>query len=281
MGQYFQPVILADDKKKVINWMYSHAYDNGLKLMEHSYIGNDFVSAFETLIANKPKNVVWAGDYADGETKTRNTKVTFPDEIIKFIKENISEISSKIDTLKDDADGAKPSLVININYNKDLVLHSKELQYIEEIKSVLIKKVNSIVSSVKDYEDYSISVIPGTNIQDNIMTIPVLFYLQNIYHKCKNDRQTNPEIKDMSEFRYIVNHDKKEFVDKTKVPDIKGEKGWKIHPLPLLTCESNGRGGGDFRGADKRIGTWARDLISVEQEKPADFEELIFDLVEN
>ena len=45
-----------------------------------------------------------------------------------------------------------------------------------------------------------------------------------------------------SETRYLVNHDKKQFVDKTKVPT--DSDGWKIHPLPLLTCEGNGRGGG-------------------------------------
>lgn len=67
MGQYFKPCLLAEDKKTVIEFMYSHDYGNGLKLMEHSYVGNDFVSAFETLIAHKPKYVVWAGDYADNE----------------------------------------------------------------------------------------------------------------------------------------------------------------------------------------------------------------------
>ena len=65
MGQYYKPCILGGNKKTVKAWMYSHEYDNGLKLMEHSYIGNSFVSAFESLIKNKPQRVVWAGDYAD------------------------------------------------------------------------------------------------------------------------------------------------------------------------------------------------------------------------
>jgi hypothetical protein len=83
--------------------------------------------------------------------------------------------------------------------------------------------------------------------------------------------------------KYLVNHDKKQFVDKTKVP--KDSDGWQIHPLPLLTCEGNLRGGGDFRGEDvnKLVGSWARDMISVETKKadiPKDYAELIFDLVE-
>jgi hypothetical protein len=50
------------------------------------------------------------------------------------------------------------------------------------------------------------------------------------------------------------------------------------HPLPLLTAEGNGRGGGDYRGESPLIGSWARDVISVETEAPTDFEELLFDL---
>jgi hypothetical protein len=52
----------------------------------------------------------------------------------------------------------------------------------------------------------------------------------------------------------------------------------KYHPLPLLTCEGNGRGGGDYRGDSPLIGSWARDIISVEEVKPEGFEELAFNL---
>lgn len=84
-----------------------------------------------------------------------------------------------------------------------------------------------------------------------------------------------------NETRYLVNHDKKEFVDKTKTP--RDDDGWRIHPLPLLTCEGNGRGGGDYRGESELVGRWARDVISVESTKsaiPKDYTELNFDLVE-
>ncbi len=77
--------------------------------------------------------------------------------------------------------------------------------------------------------------------------------------------------------RYVINHDTKEYVDKTKVPEA---DGWKIHPLPLLTAEGNGRGGGDYRGHSELVGSWSRNLISVSEELPEGFEELIFDLVE-
>ena len=82
-------------------------------------------------------------------------------------------------------------------------------------------------------------------------------------------------------FKYLVNHDKKEFVNKKKTP--LDSDGWQIHPLPLLTCEGNGMGGGDFRGEGEVIGSWSRDVIGVTSKKsdiPKDFKEVIFDLSE-
>lgn len=65
---------------------------------------------------------------------------------------------------------------------------------------------------------------------------------------------------------FIVNHTKKEYVMKTN----------QLHPLPILTAEGNGRGGGDYHGTDEDlVGTWARDVISVEMEAPADYTMLV------
>lgn len=79
--------------------------------------------------------------------------------------------------------------------------------------------------------------------------------------------------------KYLVNHTKQEFIDKSKTP--KDADGWCIHPLPLMTCEGNGRGGGDFRGESKLVGIWARDIIGATTKKsdiPKGFKEIIFDL---
>jgi len=102
----------------------------------------------------------------------------------------------------------------------------------------------------------------------------------NTYDLCSDDFKFQPPagVIDKS-YKYIINHSKKEFVNKTKVKSV---DGWKIHPLPLLTSEGNGRGGGDFGGDDpnKLIGSWARDVISVETVKPIGYKEIIFDLTE-
>ena len=102
----------------------------------------------------------------------------------------------------------------------------------------------------------------------------------NVYDRCKDNKQVpKDEVYPVSVLssRYIINHTKKEFVDKTKVPE---NEGWYIHPLPLLTCEGNGRGGGDFRGDSQLVGSWARNLISISRTHPEDYKEIIFDLVE-
>jgi hypothetical protein len=173
MGQYFKSAILAEDKKTVIKWVYSWNYECGLKLMEHSWLKNSFVGAFESLLLHNPQRVVWAGDYAD-KCKGMET---------------------------------------------------------------------------------------------------------NVYHRCNAKNEVKP-LAQIVKDKYIVNHDKKVFVDKSKTKDI---DGWKIHPLPLLTCDGNGRGGGDFCGDGdvNLIGAWARDLISVETHKPKGYTEITFDLVEN
>lgn len=178
MGQYYKPAILADNKTTVKAWVYSHdvtykfkrndgtevEIGNGLKLMEHSYIGNEFVSAFESLILDKPQRVVWAGDYGD-ICKKRKT---------------------------------------------------------------------------------------------------------NVYDRCLDKTKVLPYTRPKThQTRFIINHTKKEFVDKNNVAEIKGWEGAKIHPLPLLTCEGNNRGGGDFTGTNNYVGTWARDIISVSANKPS------------
>jgi len=178
MGQYYKPIILGSlNKNEVKTWMYSHHFNNGLKLMEHSWIGNDFVAAFETQIKNNPQRVVWAGDYAD-PCKGKKT---------------------------------------------------------------------------------------------------------NLYKRCEDKTNVKPtERVSLIESRFIVNHTKKSFVDKQAIKTRRTDD-WKIHPLPLLTCEGNGLGGGDFggEGNGKLVGSWARDIISVESKKPKGFKEVKFNLTES
>ena len=177
MGQYYKPVSI--EKKEHV---YSHRYGNGLKLMEHSWLTNEFVGAVETLIAKDGAwygdRIVWAGDYAPKEKNRKN----------------------------------------------------------------------------------------------------------NLYFICKKEVHPKPS----KTHRFVINLDTKEFVDTTKIPisdiwtDDRG-KEWPfiIHPLPILTCEGNGQGGGDFHKGHPLVGTWARCRVTVSNRKPGKtFKEIEFNVFE-
>ena len=67
MGQYYTPIILSANGGKTVGSFYSHDYDNGLKLMEHSYLGNDLVDSVvaKAMSVMKPVTIAWLGDYAE------------------------------------------------------------------------------------------------------------------------------------------------------------------------------------------------------------------------
>lgn len=216
MGQYYKAIFLNEDNKP-ISFVSSYDFDNGAKLMEHSWIGNKFVEFVEYQLFLEPKKLVWAGDYADHEPIKTITK----DEFNFFI-------------------------------NNDSVYYNKKA----------LKK-NSL--SLYDLSDMYFKLM-----------------------KNKDDRI------DSKSFKYLINYDTKEYVDKSKVPysnaDWMNGRSMQIHPLSLLTCEGNGRGNGDYcidkdkkQGNVDLIGSWARNKIGIvpnKKEIPKGFKELIFDLIE-
>lgn len=62
MGQYYMPVI---KRGKKLRRVYSHEFDNGLKLTEHSYIDNNFVNIVANNLVENPAQLYWCGDYAE------------------------------------------------------------------------------------------------------------------------------------------------------------------------------------------------------------------------
>lgn len=81
----------------------------------------------------------------------------------------------------------------------------------------------------------------------------------------------------MDDYPFIVNHTKKQYVRKhwDRHDDV---SSGKMHPLAILTCEGNGRGGGDYYGDYAHVGAWARDEISVEKEVFDGYTQLPFDV---
>lgn len=62
MGQYYMPVI---KRGSVLKKVYSHDFENGLKLTEHSYVGNNFVNVVANELVENPAQLYWCGDYAE------------------------------------------------------------------------------------------------------------------------------------------------------------------------------------------------------------------------
>lgn len=73
MGQYYKPIVLKqnwkNEEQPIAGTLSPYDYDNGAKLMEHSYVGNNFVKAAMRMIEHigqgKAVPFVWCGDYAD------------------------------------------------------------------------------------------------------------------------------------------------------------------------------------------------------------------------
>lgn len=63
MGQYYKAVLLEEDGTLIV--LKPSDFDNSLKQMESSWIGNHFPNAVFASILNKPRRVAWMGDYSD------------------------------------------------------------------------------------------------------------------------------------------------------------------------------------------------------------------------
>jgi len=198
MGQYYKAVFLTENNKPK-NYVYSHDFGSGLKLMEHSWMKNDFVRFVEKQLMIEPQKIVWAGDYADKESPTTITK--------------------------------------------------------EEIKVLADEK--------SDYWNSEKLKAEGINLYSLADTVSKLTHNERVENKYNHEFKSTTLAPLTA--KYLVNYTKNEFVDKSKAP--KSADDWRVHPLPLLTCEGNGRGGGDFRGENPYIGAWSRDKIGVVSNK--------------
>lgn len=215
MGQYFVPVVISDRENPKINMhFYSHVYGSGLKLMEHSYVGNGFVQAVELVLAlDGAQRVVWAGDYADPEPGTRDG-VPLP--------------------------------------NLYLMSHDEDVQF---AKAVLVR-TPALFTGIYAPAPTNPDPEHDRMLRECILIDPP-FEIDDAVH------------------RYVLNIDKQLYVDKLKAPPA-GYNDLRIHPMPLLTAEGNGRGGGDYRADTSVIGSWARDRISIAEQVPEGYIEYDF-----
>lgn len=204
MGQYYKAVSLDQEEYLRTQGVDVNGF-LGMKLLEHSYVGNAFTAAVENLLSPKGNwhktRIVWAGDYMD-------CGLFIPEE-------HLDEV-----LMYDDGEEITGSDITLYHYSNK---HFKKLY----------------MSTTEEYG------------------------------------------------RYIINHTRETYVDKEHLEGFEvglanGETDiWHIHPLPLLTCSGNGRGGGDYNGINmSQVGNWAGDVISVEKEKPEGYSELEVSFIE-
>lgn len=201
MGQYYAAVIL-DEEGQPTHVTRPWDFNNGAKLMEHSWLKNDFVFAVETLLVNTeaPRRLVWAGDYADPEPGTET---------------NLWHDTGVLEPYRPDV----PALGEQYNWRNDEQVIERDPEIRPNAWPVIMPRVES--------------------------------------------------------YPFLVNWDKKLYIDKREVGDPDDE-GWTLHPMPLLTAEGCGRGGGDYRGEDDWVGSWARDHLMLMASIPQGFSQLVF-----
>lgn len=82
----------------------------------------------------------------------------------------------------------------------------------------------------------------------------------------------------MEDVKYLINNDKKLFVDLKKYYEKSVDDGWCIFPISILTCLGNDRGGGDYHEECATcwdsVGSWAFDEIYVSNTLPEGYKEL-------
>lgn len=97
----------------------------------------------------------------------------------------------------------------------------------------------------------------------------------NLFDLCEGKpriRQNKKADLEMLEGMRCINHDKKQYYI---IPTEKSDE-LVFDPLPILTCEGNGRGGGDYFGEWNKdlVGTWRGDMIEIRTKSPKGYERI-------
>ena len=170
--------------------------------------------------------------------------------------------------------------VDNVSGFAKLMEHSWFENKLLECVQFFIYKKPSRVYWVGDYADNVNHKINWLNPKD----IKKIYSLCYGVEKDKRVKKINSfDSKDAISFhnRFLVNHTKKIYIDGTAYFDLASdEEGWCTNPLSLLTALGNGQGGGDYHGeGEEKVGAWAGDWISIEDNPPLIFEDKTLDYI--
>lgn len=199
MGQYYKSLVIDRHGRAFTNS--SWKFDNGAKLMEHSYIGNKYVNDVLDKIYCNPCQVAWVGDYSENGACVYNDKAE--------------------------------------DFNKYYEMCWGENEVAE----------------------------------DGVKETTIQFDMEHCHY-------------------FLINHTKhiyldiEKYVNANKWTETYTDDTWDmcINPLPLLTACGNNQGGGDYyenHVGFNDVGSWALDLIEINDGKPFGYEEVEYYFKEN
>ena len=88
----------------------------------------------------------------------------------------------------------------------------------------------------------------------------------------------------LSDVKYLINNDKKIYLNLEKYHKNCEKDGWCIFPISLLTALGNDRGGGDFHEGNEGysdVGAWAFDEIYISNTLPDGYKEEEYAFIED
>lgn len=239
MGQYYRPTNRS--KKENLS---PYDYNNGAKLMEHSWFGNKFVAQVMLLLEDRWKGdrISWEGDYADEEVLIEPEKPPVLFDTPRVVTgEPWSAVAVRCSNLPESVIKLAGFSIINSDAHG--VTFKVDIGASGEYVSSSLPPDLELVGTLINWYDY-----------DKVMTI-----------KPDTVRKTA---------NYLLNTTKMQYVDLRDIPE---DDGWRIHALPLLTANGNNRGGGDYRSevdADM-VGAWCGDRLEASRRRPSkDFEQI-------
>ncbi len=252
MGQYYRFIFLSESGE-IVHWIDSYdfhcskmmdfAWQSGhsglCEAVEGFIAGSDFSGA-----AKKRYRLVCAGDYGAPEPKREGSIWT----------ERKCDLETVLTAIK----ATKRYVLDDIDYKVTEEFLKKSPLYYTDDDRVFINKC------LTAWYNYTMQ--------------------KNLYKMCDDlpDRKIKPQSVSTKWYPYIVNHTRKEYVDKRKNSAYRKRRGGDessddesyepmIHPLPLLVSETAAGGGGDYSGTNESdVGGWARDIITMESQRPAD-----------
>lgn len=142
MGQYWMPLLREAKNKEYKDTAFNaHHFGNGAKLMEHSYVGNNFVNEVWSQLIDRPQKVYWFGDY----TEPGDAKLTAR-QVAKF-KRMLYKDKNKFYTIPFGSPAANDDIMLHYPI---LVNHTKK-EYID---------IRHLRDRLEDLFDYTVCPLP-------------------------------------------------------------------------------------------------------------------------